>query len=170
MAVAIIQKVVALLLTVCVDLCVFYASGFAIIHSVFGTLARLWLSAALRWSAISFITLLTLGDLKPLLIRFITAHSLLPAVFETCARLLQRQQSQCGPAVDARCWLMCAGASLAAALFWEITVPDTDDATESKESKQKSRVLFMRVLRLYKPDYPLMLGGFVFLTLAVICK
>ncbi|KAM4539239.1 antigen peptide transporter 2a [Odontesthes bonariensis] len=168
MAVTIIHKVVALMLAVCVDFSLFYASGFVVIHNVFGHLARLWLSAALRWSAVSVITLLTLGDLKPLLIRVITAYSLLPAVFETGTSAFYREESQCGRATDVRCWLMCAAASLAAALFWEIIIPDTDEEAASKEQKQKSRVLFMRVLRLCRPDYPLMLGGFVFLSLAVI--
>ncbi|MEQ2188735.1 hypothetical protein GOODEAATRI_018083, partial [Goodea atripinnis] len=126
----------------------------------------------LRWSAVTGLTLLFLGDLSPLLIRFITAYSLLPAVFETGTRALYREESQCGPVADIRCWLMFAGASLGAALFWEIIIPDSDEEAGSQEQKQKqkSRVLFMRVVHLYKPDYPKMLGGFVFLSLAVICE
>uniref|UniRef100_A0A3Q2PBX3 Transporter associated with antigen processing, subunit type a n=1 Tax=Fundulus heteroclitus TaxID=8078 RepID=A0A3Q2PBX3_FUNHE len=131
----------------------------------------LWgLAFTLRWSGVTVVTLLLLGDLEPLLIRFITAYSLLPAVFGTGTRALYREESQCGPAADVRCWLMFAGASLGAALFWEITVPDSDEEAGSKEQKQKSRVLFMRVLHMYKPDYPLLFGGFVFLSLAVICE
>ncbi|XP_061597387.1 antigen peptide transporter 2a [Cololabis saira] len=169
MAVPIIQKVVALFLAVCVDVCLFYASGFAGIQRAFGHLGLAWLSAALRWSAVSVVTLLTLGDLRPMLVRFITAYSLLPAVLETGTRALHRQDGQCGPA-EPRCWLLCAGAALAAALFWEITVPDTDPAAATKENKQKSRVLFMRVIRLLKPDYPLLAVGLVFLSLAAICE
>ncbi|MEQ2311278.1 hypothetical protein AMECASPLE_018194, partial [Ameca splendens] len=172
MAVTTIHKVVALIVAVCADLSLFYASGFVVIHSVLGHFAHLWLSAALRWSAVTGLTLLFLGDLSPLLIRFITAYSLLPAVFETGTRALYREESQCGPVADIRCWLMFAGASLGAALFWEIIIPDSDEEAGSQEQKQKqkSRVLFMRVLHLYKPDYPLLLGGFVFLSLAVICE
>lgn len=163
------HKVFALILAVCVDLFFFYASGFVGIH--FGHLARLWVFAALRWSVVVFVALLILGDLKPQLIRFITTHSLLPAVLESGTRLYGAE-SQRGQVVDARCWLMFAGASLGAALFWEITIPDSDEEeeAESKEQKHKSRVLFMRVLHLYKPDYLLLLGGLVFLSLAVICK
>ncbi len=164
------RKVVALAIAVCVDLSLFYASGFVVTYSVFGHLARLWVSAALRCLALTAVTLFSLGDLKPLLVRFITAHSLLPAVFETGTIALYHEETPCGLLVDMRCWLMCAGASLAAALFWEITIPDTDDAAAGKEKKQKARELFVRVLHLNKPDYHLLLGGLVFLSLAVICK
>nr|AEE65416.1 transporter-associated with antigen processing 2 [Dicentrarchus labrax] len=166
----IIRKVVSLILAVCVDLSLFYASGCVVTHSVFGHLARLWVSAALRCLALTAVTLLSLGDFKPLLIRLITAHSLLPAVFETGTKALYHEETQCGLLADIRCWLMCTGASLAAALFWEITIPDTDDAANGKEKKQKARELFMRVLYLYKPYYHLLLGGLVFLSLAVICE
>ncbi|XP_078123105.1 antigen peptide transporter 2-like [Sander vitreus] len=164
------RRTVALILAVCVDLSLFYASGCVVTHSVFGHLARLWVSAALRCLALTAVTLLILGDLSPLLIRVITAHSLLPAVFETGAKALYHEETQCGMLADMRCWLICTGASLAGALFWEIIIPDTDDAAAGKEKKQKARVLFMRVLYLYKPDYLLLLGGLVFLTLAVLCE
>lgn len=164
------RKVAIFTLSVSVDLLLFYASGFAVFHSVFGHFPRLWLSAALRWLALIGVSLLTLGDPKALLIRFITAHSLLPAVFETGTNALYREESQCGQLGDVRCWLMFSGASLAAALFWEITIPYIDEEAEDKKKKQKARVLLMRVLRLYRPDYPLLFGGLVFLSLAVICK
>ncbi|XP_035537544.1 antigen peptide transporter 2a [Morone saxatilis] len=165
-----IRKVLSLILAVCVDLSLFYASGCVVTNSVFGHLARLWVSAGLRCLALTAVTLLSLGDFKPLLIRLITAHSLLPAVFETGTKALYHEETQCGLLADIRCWLMCTGASLAAALFWEITIPDTDDAANGKEKKQKARELFMRVLYLYKPYYHLLLGGLVFLSLAVICE
>ncbi|KAI3358843.1 hypothetical protein L3Q82_015241, partial [Scortum barcoo] len=154
----------------CADLSLFYASGSVVTHSVFGHLARLWVFAALRCLALSAVTLLSLGDLQPLLLRVITAHSLLPAVLETGTKALYHEETPCGSAADLRCWLMCVGASLAAALFWEITIPDTDEAAAGKEKKQKARVLFVRVLLLYKPYYHLLLGGLVFLSLAVLCE
>ncbi|GLD59442.1 antigen peptide transporter 2-like protein [Lates japonicus] len=166
----IIHKVAALTLAVCVDLSLFYASGFVVTHSVFGHLARLWLTAALRCSALIAVGLFSLGDLRPLLIRLITAHSLLPAVFGTGTKALYHEESQCGQVAGMHCWMVCTGASLAAALFWEITIPDSDEAAAGKENKQKARELFMRVVRQCKPDLPLMLGGFVFLSLAVICE
>lgn len=166
----VIRKVGSLILAVCLDLSLFYASGFVVTRSVFGHLARLWVSAALRCLALTAVTLFSLGDFKPSLIRFITAHSLLPAVFETGTIALYHEETPCGLLADTRCWLMCAGVSLAAALFWEITIPDSDDAAAGKEKTQKARVLFVRVLLLYKPYYHLLLGGLVFLSLAVICK
>ncbi|XP_076610031.1 antigen peptide transporter 2a [Chaetodon auriga] len=167
---AIMSKVVALILALCVDLSLFYASGFVATRSVFGHLARLWVCAALRCLALTAVTLFSLGDLKPSLTRFIATHSVLPAVFETGTEALFHEETQCGFQADVRCWLMCAGASLAAALFWEMTIPDSDDAAAGEEKQQKSRELFMRVLYLYKPLYQLLLGGLVFLSLAVVCE
>uniref|UniRef100_A0AAQ4NYL7 Transporter associated with antigen processing, subunit type a n=1 Tax=Gasterosteus aculeatus aculeatus TaxID=481459 RepID=A0AAQ4NYL7_GASAC len=164
------RKGIALVSAVCVDLSLFYAAGLVATRSVFGHFARLWLHAALRCSALSAVTLLTLGDLNPLLIRVIASHSLLPAVFETGTKALYREETECGPSADARCWLVCAAASLVGALFWEISVPDAEDAAAGKEKKQKARVLFLRVLALYKPEYLLLLGGLLMLTLAVLCE
>ncbi|XP_022625025.1 antigen peptide transporter 2-like [Seriola dumerili] len=166
----ILHKVAALILAVCVDLSLFYASGLVVTHGVFGHLVRLWVSAALRCVALTAVCLLTIGHFRPLLVRIIAAHSLLPAVFETGTKALYHEESQCGQLAGMRCWLLCTAASLAAALFWEITIPDTDEAAAGKETKQKARDLFMRVLRLFRPDYPLLLGGFVFLSLAVLCE
>ncbi|XP_019963163.2 antigen peptide transporter 2a [Paralichthys olivaceus] len=166
-----IHKVAALLAAVCVDLSLLYASGLVVTHSVSAHLVRLWVCAAVRGSALTVLSSLALGDLRPLLVRFIAAHCLLPAVFETGSEALYHEEGQCGRLADARCcWLLCAAASLAAAMFWEITFPDTDQAAAGKETRQKARVLFMRVLRLYRPDYLLLLGGSVFLSLAVVCE
>ncbi|CAJ1083042.1 antigen peptide transporter 2a [Xyrichtys novacula] len=166
----VLRRAVTLFFAVCVDLSLFYASGSGVSISVFGHVARLWVSAALRCLALTSVTLLSLGAPKPRLIRFIAAHSLLPAVFETGTKVLYNEETPCGLSADLRCWLMCTGASLAAALFWEITIPDTDDAAAGGEGKQKARVLLVRVLHLYKPDYLLLIGGVVFLSLAVICE
>ncbi|XP_062265275.1 antigen peptide transporter 2a [Platichthys flesus] len=166
-----IHKAAALIAAVCVDLSLLYASGLVVTLSVSSHLARLWVCAALRCSALTVLSLLALGDLKPLLLRVIAAYCLLPAVFETGSAALYHEEGQCGRRADARCcWLLCAAASMAAALFWEITFPDTDQAAAGKETKQKARVLFVRVLRLYRPDYLLLLGGSVFLSLAVVCE
>lgn len=165
-----ILRVVALCLSGVLDLSLFYASDFAVTRSVFGHFTRLWFSAALRFLAPTAVSLLVLGDARPILIRCIAVHSLLPAVLETGTNVWYHEQTQCSQLSDLRCWLLSAGASLAAALFWEITVPDTDEEAAGKVRKQKTRVLFMRVLRLFKPDYPLLLLALVFLSLAVICK
>ncbi|XP_034091664.1 antigen peptide transporter 2a [Gymnodraco acuticeps] len=164
------RKVFALILAVFVDISFFHLSGLVVNHRVFGHLARLWVSAALRCLALTAVTLLSLRDVRPLVFRVIFTHSLLPAVLETGTRVLYHEETQCGMLADLRCWLMCAGASLAGALFWEITIPDTEDAAAGKEKRQEARVLFVRVLHLYRPDSLLLLGGLVFLTLAVICQ
>ncbi|KAM8840533.1 antigen peptide transporter 2a [Spinachia spinachia] len=164
------HKGIALVSALCVDLTLFYAAGLVATRSVFGHFARLWVHAALRCSALSAVALLTLGDLNPLLIRVIASHSLLPAVFESGTKALHHEETECGPSADARCWLVCAAASLVGALFWEITVPDAQDAAAGKEKKQKARVLFLRVLGLYKPEYLLLSGGLVMLTMAVLCE
>ncbi|XP_039977560.1 antigen peptide transporter 2a [Xiphias gladius] len=165
-----VAKVAALISAVCVDLSLFYASGFVETHGVFGHLALLWVSAVLRCLALAAVSLLALGRPKPSLLRFVAAHSLLPAVFETGAQALHLEGSHRGRLADLGRWPVCAAASLAAALFWEVAAPDADDAAAGKEGKQRARVLFVRVLRLYKPDYLLLIGGFVFLSLAVVCE
>lgn len=157
-----VRRVFPLVLAVCVDLSLFHASGCVLAHCVFGHLAGLWVSALLRCIALTAVTLLSLGDLQACLIRFIMAHSLLPAVFVT--------GSGSGLVADTRSWLLCAGAALAAALFWELTIPDRSDGDDPKVTKKESRKLFVRVLLMYKPYYHLLAGGLVFLSLAVICK
>ncbi|XP_034016757.1 antigen peptide transporter 2a [Thalassophryne amazonica] len=165
-------KLVALTFAVCVDLSVFCALGLAVTQTLLEHVVRLWVCAALRGFALTAVTLLSFGRLKPVLVRFITVHSLLPAVFETGTKAIygRDEQNACGWSADLRCWLLYGGASLAGALFWEIIVPDSDPEAAGKEKKQKSRVLFVRVLRLYKSDYLLLIGGFMFLSLAVICE
>ncbi|KAK5883289.1 hypothetical protein CesoFtcFv8_019634 [Champsocephalus esox] len=164
------RKVFALILAVFVDISVFHLLGLVVNHKVFGHLARLWVSAALRCLALTAVTLLSLRDVRPFVFRVIFTHSLLPVVLETGTRVLYHEETQCGMLADLRCWLMCAGASLAGALFWEITIPETEDAAAGKEKRQEARALFVRVLHLYRPDSLLLLGGLVFLTLAVICE
>uniref|UniRef100_A0A8C5GAU4 Antigen peptide transporter 2-like n=1 Tax=Gouania willdenowi TaxID=441366 RepID=A0A8C5GAU4_GOUWI len=136
-------------------------------------MALLWLSAALRGWALIAGTLVTFGRPVPVLIRSIAVYSLLPAVFEAGSVVLSGQGSWCDRPGDARCWVMCAGSSVAAALFWELSIPETSGDSEGEEEekqKHKSRVLFIRVLRLFRPDYLLLLGGLIFLSLAVICE
>lgn len=158
------------LLAVSVDFSLFYASGCVAAPGAFGSLARLWLCAALRCLALTAGGLLALGHVRPLLIRLAAVHGALPAVFESGSRALLGEGSRCGFQADARCWLMSAGASLAAAIFWELTFPEADDEDDDGNKKQESRKLFVRVLVLYKPFYHLLAGGFLFLALAVTCK
>lgn len=166
----VVRGLVALVLSLAVDISLFYASGCFDTLGASGRLARLWLFAVLRCVVPCLVTLLCLGRLEPSLLRFTVTHGLLPAVFESGSRALHHEETPCALAADAHCWLMCAGASLAAALFWEITVPDKDGEATDKDTRQRSRQLFVRVLLLYKPYYHLLLGGLLFLSLAVICE
>lgn len=149
------------------DLALFYASGSPFTHAA-GVYTRLWGFAAFRFVALAVLLILSLGQLTPVLIRVIATLSLLPAVYETGTKLLYDEGTDCALSADWWCWLMGTGATVAAALFWEITIPDADEAASEKKSKQKSRVLFMRVLRLFRPDILLLLGGLIFLSLAVL--
>lgn len=158
MASATLRRVAALVPSVLVDLGLFYAFGRVAARGGGGyCLALLWLCALLRCSTLGAVTLFTVGRTRPVLLRLIAAHCLLPAVVHTAGARFD---------ADARSWLLCAGAALAAALFWETCVPDGGRG----EKRQKARVLFMRVVRMYGPDSPLVFGGFVFLTLAVLCE
>uniref|UniRef100_A0A674MSC9 Transporter associated with antigen processing, subunit type a n=1 Tax=Takifugu rubripes TaxID=31033 RepID=A0A674MSC9_TAKRU len=167
--VSINRLAVSLALAVLVDLSLFFASGCVDALGVFGNLTRLWLCAALRCLALTAVVLLGVGELKPLLIRFTAVHSALPAVLESASRALYHEGTRCGFPADVRCWVMFAGASLAAAMFWELAIPDTDEDNDDNK-KQESKQLFVRVLVLYKPFYHLLAGGFLFLALAVTCK
>ncbi|XP_068603186.1 antigen peptide transporter 2-like [Brachionichthys hirsutus] len=163
-----ICKAVVLCVAVCVDIALFYAPGLAVARSVSGHLLRLWVSASLRCLALTGVARLGLGDVHPPLIRVIAAQSLLPAVFESGAAALRMEEVPCGFPADARRWLAYTGASLAAALFWEVTVPGSDAEAAGKDKTRKARDLFVRVLRMYAPHGRLLLGGLAFLCLAVV--
>ncbi|XP_061674538.1 antigen peptide transporter 2a [Syngnathoides biaculeatus] len=120
-----------------------------------------WVSALRCCLSLATVSLLNLGELPPVPVRFLAAHSALPAAL----RSLGEHACGAAAAVDARCWMMCAGASLAAASFWEVAVPDSG---ERKDKQYKRRVLFMRVVRMFGPDWLQLLGAFFFLTLAAV--
>lgn len=167
-----VRSLLALVLSLAVDLSLFFFSS-EWLHSLVpaGRHARLWLLASVRCVAPCLVTLLCLGRLEPKLLRLTATHGLLPAALESAGSALHHEGTRCALLEgDARCWLMCAGASLAAALFWEITVPDGDQRDGDKDTRQRSRQLFVRVLVLYRPYYPLLLGGLLFLSLAVTCE
>ncbi|KAI5089976.1 transporter associated with antigen processing, subunit type a, partial [Silurus meridionalis] len=67
-------------------------------------------------------------------------------------------------------WLVGSVSAALGCLFWETLFPESNGESSSKENKQKARVLFMKVIRLYKPDYLFLIGASVFLALAVLCE
>lgn len=104
------------------------------------------------------------GD--PLTRRWITVHCFTGSIYETGRVALFDNYR-----LDKfNSWLVGTVAAALACLFWEVTLPDTNGESNGKERKQRARVLFIRVIRLYRPDYILLCGAFVFLSLAVLCE
>ncbi|XP_062342636.1 antigen peptide transporter 2a [Osmerus eperlanus] len=135
------------------------------------SLLHIWAVASLRLAILYGILLLDVGSLKPVLKRVLAGHCLLAPLYET-GRVLTYgwpEDSASGPLGGLSAWLLCTVSAAAAALFWETTIPDSD-GQNGKENKRKARVLFMRVVRFYKPDYLILVGAFVFLSLAVLCE
>ncbi|XP_077363323.1 antigen peptide transporter 2a [Festucalex cinctus] len=167
------RQTLAVFLALVADACLVHAAAPAVCAVSFFWLS-VWLFAVLRCGlALAAVSLLNLGELPPAPARFLALHSALPAALDSVTAALRLDDHMCGATMTAasagvtRCWMMCAGASLAAALFWEVGVPDSNGR---KVKRQKPRVLFMRVVRMYRPDLVLLLGGFCFLTLAAVCE
>ncbi|KAL0962356.1 hypothetical protein UPYG_G00339030 [Umbra pygmaea] len=137
-----------------------------------GNLVSLWVIAGFRLVILHSVTLIIFGSIKPMFKRWLAAHCLLATVYETGRLLLQGSspESTYGLLGGPRSWLVSTVAVAAAALFWETIFPDSNGENNGKEKKQKARVLFMRVLRFYKPDMLFLIGAFVFLSLAVVCE
>ncbi|KAM4631455.1 antigen peptide transporter 2a [Polymixia lowei] len=170
--ITIAREIIAFALVICIDLAQFYAAGYGVkSRSISVNLAFLWVFAILRCSILIAVSLLASGSVRQVLVRCVTAHCFLAPVLETGRDVLYGRSGDCvfGVSGDAWCWMMCATATAAGALFWEIAIPDTNNEANGKEKKQQARVLFVRVLHLYKHDYLLLLGASVFLSLAVLC-
>ncbi|XP_030202195.1 antigen peptide transporter 2a [Gadus morhua] len=135
------------------------------------TSAGLWVGAVIRCACLLTLTRVTAG-LKPVLVRFAVMHALIAPALESGRELLYGP----GEAVDwgdVGTWLTCTGAAGAAALCWELwertTAASGAGEEGQEEDNRKSRELFVRVLRLYRPDVGLLLGAFSFLLLSVLC-
>uniref|UniRef100_A0A8C8IKW5 Uncharacterized protein n=1 Tax=Oncorhynchus tshawytscha TaxID=74940 RepID=A0A8C8IKW5_ONCTS len=120
------------------------------------------------------LSLLTLGSIKPVFKRWLAVHCFLAPVYETGRLMLyggspERVYGSLGLGSPSL-WLLCTVAAAAAALFWETTFPDSNGESNGKQKTQKARVLFMRVLIFYRPDILLLVGAFIFLSLAVLCE
>uniref|UniRef100_A0A8C9S759 Transporter associated with antigen processing, subunit type a n=1 Tax=Scleropages formosus TaxID=113540 RepID=A0A8C9S759_SCLFO len=145
-------------------------------HDVLGGLVCMWSVAITRWALICSL-LLSNVDLKQRAVmkRWSAAHCFLGSVYESCRQVMFGGPLESGAAPLENPWqpwflVLNTVAAAAACLFWEITFPDSNGESNGKEKKQKARVLFMRVLRFYRPDYLLLLGAFVFLSAAVLCE
>uniref|UniRef100_A0A8C7PCN8 Transporter associated with antigen processing, subunit type a n=1 Tax=Oncorhynchus mykiss TaxID=8022 RepID=A0A8C7PCN8_ONCMY len=164
----------------CVDITTFCAPGFGESISktgpktfdTFGNVVRLWVVSGIRLVLLLGLSLLTLGSIKPVFKRWLAVHCFLAPVYETGRLILYggSTESACGSLGGPSLWLLCTAAAAAAALFWETTFPDSNGESNGKEKTQKARVLFMRVLHFYRPDTLLLVGAFIFLSLAVLCE
>ncbi|XP_020361127.1 antigen peptide transporter 2 [Oncorhynchus kisutch] len=140
----------------------------------FGNVVRLWVVAGIRLVLLLGLSLLTLGSIKPVFKRWLAVHCFLAPVYETGRLMLyggspERVYRSLGLGSPSL-WPLCTVAAAAAALFWETTFPDSNGESNGKQKKQKARVLFMRVLIFYRPDILLLVGAFIFLSLAVLCE
>uniref|UniRef100_A0A8C7RMU9 Transporter associated with antigen processing, subunit type a n=1 Tax=Oncorhynchus mykiss TaxID=8022 RepID=A0A8C7RMU9_ONCMY len=172
--------VFAMAVGLCIDITTFCATGFGasipktgpISFDVFGSMLRLWVVAGIRLVILFGVSLLTLGSIKPVLKRWLAVHCFLAPVYETGQLMLHGSspESTHGSLGGPSLWLLCTAAAAAAALFWEKTFPDSSEESHGKEKTQKARVLFMRVLYFYRPDTLLLVGAFIFLSLAVLCE
>uniref|UniRef100_A0AAY4CMX2 Uncharacterized protein n=1 Tax=Denticeps clupeoides TaxID=299321 RepID=A0AAY4CMX2_9TELE len=155
---------------VCVDLALVYLLdlGWSLRDDghVASTLLRRWLSSCLRCAAACGASLVAPGSFRPALRRLLATHCALGPVVETGRVLLA---SDC-LLESFRLWAGSLAAAGVACFFWEVTWPDGNGESNGTEKKQKARVLFMRVIRLYRPDFLFMLGAFIFLALAVLCE
>uniref|UniRef100_A0A4W5L5E0 Transporter associated with antigen processing, subunit type a n=1 Tax=Hucho hucho TaxID=62062 RepID=A0A4W5L5E0_9TELE len=173
-------SVFAMAVGLCIDITTFCATGFGASISitgpirfyVFGNLLRLWVVAGIRLVLLFGVSLVTLGSIKPVLKRWLAVHCFLAPVYETGQLMLHGSspESAYGSLGGPSLWALCTAAAAAAALFWEKTFPDSDEESNGKEKTQKARVLFMRVLHFYRPDTLLLVGAFIFLSLAVLCE
>uniref|UniRef100_A0A8C1PJ11 ATP-binding cassette, sub-family B (MDR/TAP), member 3 like 1 n=1 Tax=Cyprinus carpio TaxID=7962 RepID=A0A8C1PJ11_CYPCA len=166
------RKVLVFACVLCVDIIIVYTLDLGGTLLKFRTrnldynLFRQWAESALRCTLLSAGYILYKDAADPLMRRWITVHCFIGSVYETGRSVLFDNYR-----LDKfNSWLVSTVAAVLACLFWEITLPDTNGESNGKERKQKARVLFIRVIRLYRPDYLLLCGAFVFLALAVLCE
>ncbi|KAI4898291.1 hypothetical protein NFI96_033494 [Prochilodus magdalenae] len=163
------QKLLVFALTVCLDFILLCALDFVGTHlSLKGSdkLVRQWLESVVRWGSLHAALLLCEDAKGPVVRRWVLAHCFIGPVYET-GRLTLFGNFPLGRTDT---WVVGSVAAGLGCLFWETLVPDSNGEGSGKDQNQKARVLFMRVIRFYKPDYLLMIGAFVFLALAVLCE
>lgn len=166
------RKVLVFACVLCVDILIVYTLdlGGALLKSRTSNLDynlfRQWAESALRCTLLYTGSVLYKDAAHPLVRRWITVHCFIASVYETGRSVLFDNYR-----LDKfNSWLVGTVAAALACLFWEVTLPDTNGESNGKDRKQRARVLFIRVIRMSKPDYILLCGAFVFLTLAVLCE
>ncbi|XP_066580278.1 antigen peptide transporter 2a [Amia ocellicauda] len=126
--------------------------------------ARLWLLALARLAALQCVW----GG-RPVLRRCLATLALLAPLYESgrLALLGRPVESWSGALPDARLAALALAATAAACLFWELSLPS---GPARGSGQHRARVLFMRVVRFALHDAWLLLGAFLFLTVAVMCE
>ena len=125
-----------------------------------------WVTTGIRWVLLSGVCYWANPGSSVVVKRWLTTQCLLGSVLETGQFVLLGNY----PLGTAWRWLSNVLAAASASLFWELSCPDKTDESNGKQKTQKARILFKRVILLYRPDYLLLMGAFIFLTLAVLCK
>ncbi|XP_060716371.1 antigen peptide transporter 2-like [Tachysurus vachellii] len=130
-----------------------------------GDLVRQWTEAVLRCALLC--SLFYWKDVRERLMkRWVMAHCFITPVYETGRLTLFGNW----PMEKFAMWMVGSVAAALGCLFWETLLPESNEESRGKENKQKARVLFMRVIHLYKPDYLFLFGASIFLALAVLCE
>uniref|UniRef100_A0A8C9SNZ3 Transporter associated with antigen processing, subunit type a n=1 Tax=Scleropages formosus TaxID=113540 RepID=A0A8C9SNZ3_SCLFO len=142
-------------------------------HDVLGGLVCMWSVAITRWALICSL-LLSNVDLKQRAVmkRWAAAHCFLGSVYESCRQVMFGGPLESGAGPLENPWFLVLNTVAAAAtcLFWEITFPDSNKENNRKEKKQKTMVLFIRVICFLKKDLVILAGALIFLFLAVLCE
>lgn len=128
------------------------------------TILMQWVESGIRWVILYGLSSLYQDDIH-LLRRWVTAHCVLGPVFCTGRIILLGNY----PLDKSWLWFLNFLATTFACLFWELILPDQNGDTNGENTKT-ARVNLMRVILLYKPDYALAVGAFVFLSVAALCK
>ncbi|KAG5264902.1 hypothetical protein AALO_G00259280 [Alosa alosa] len=160
-------------LAVCVDFIVYYVLDHRLLlgefheENTYTNLLRKWVSSGIRWVILHGVTHLVTNGSSVFLKRMLTTHCLLGPIFWTGRMVLFDSH----PLEKSWFWLLNFLAAASACIFWELSCPDKSCQSDGeKKGQTASRVLFKRVILLYRPDYILLFGAFVFLSLAVLCE
>lgn len=121
-----------------------------------------WVAAGIRWVILYGMSNLSQGD-SLVLRRWLTTHCVLGPVFWTGRTLLGNY-----PLDTSWIWFLNFFGAAFACAFWELLSPDK--VASNGEENKSARILFKRVIGFHKPDYLLLFGAFIFLSLAVLCK
>ncbi|XP_076865655.1 antigen peptide transporter 2a [Brachyhypopomus gauderio] len=168
------QKVLVFAFTICTDFVILYMLDFANTRlrsrqsNLDGNsnLVRQWVESVLRWALLYTASLFYTDLRRSVAKRWILTHCFIGPMYETARLALFGNY----PLKKFDTWLIGSVAAALGCLFWEMLFPESNGESNGKEKKQKARVLFMRVIRFYQPDYLVLIGASVFLALSVLCE